>query len=79
MDVQGDDGRTAVLYGCLHSDPHWTAGAAWSPPSTDACWTSLRRWKGGGGDTAMGESRKEREVIPREKAQGEKYMSVMAQ
>lgn len=43
--MPGGDGRTAALYGCLHLDPHWTAGAAWSPPSRDVGWTGLRRWR----------------------------------
>lgn len=43
MDVPSGDGMTAALCGCLHSGPHWTAGAAWSPPSTGADWTDLQR------------------------------------
>lgn len=75
--MPGGDGRTAALYGCLHLDPHWTAGAAWSPPSRDVGWTGLRRWRRkrkGTKPRRKGKRRREkqtngkREVSPREKA-----------
>lgn len=65
--VPGDGGRTAALYGCLRSDPHWTAGVTWSQPSTDACLTSLEekeKREGGKSERSSQENRNGPVAIP---------------